>query len=209
MRLFIYFLLMIVPIPTWSGETIYLRSASVTSTPEIPPRESVGSAYDQPAESTPTPYDSIRWALFRVLKVTKDDEFVDFGCGHDGRVAITANLGTGCKAIGIEIDPTRARQAKLRVNQLALEDVRIIEGDATEIETEANVGFAYLYPEVLEKLIPKILKLDRFASYNHKVPGPSYEADRKSLVLRKVNAYSRRSSDLEQSGVFRSCMLRS
>lgn len=149
-----------------AGETIYLTpsvdvvpSTHSTVTPEVP------------AEAQPTPHTQIRKVLWSVLKLTDKDEFVDFGCGPDARVVIAAGFGIKSKCIGIEIDPVRARLAKTQVERLGLSNVTIIEGDATQVNVQANVGFAFLYPEVLYELIPNIIKLDRFVSYKHPVPG--------------------------------------
>lgn len=96
--------------------------------------------------------------------------FVDFGCG-DGRWCIAAAKRWGCKSTGVEIDQYRAAAAKEAVRKAGLENlVTIVCGDATTTDVQADVGVAYLYADVLEKLKPRIEKLEAFASYMHKPP---------------------------------------
>lgn len=124
-----------------------------------------------PADAQPTPYPEIGRAI-NLLKPAKDETLVDFGCGTDARVCIAASQYYGCDAVGIEIDPLRAKTARKHVDFNGMNHrVDIIEGDATETQTSADVGFAYLWPETLSRLKPQIEKLDRFVSYMHAVPG--------------------------------------
>ncbi len=118
----------------------------------------------------PTPHVDLRSALAK-LDIKESDTFVDFGCG-DGRAVIAAAQTYGCRAIGIEIDPAMARRAKLAVESAGLSDrVEIIVADATKIDVDADVGFVYLWPETLGELRVELTRLDRFASFQHKVPG--------------------------------------
>lgn len=170
-KLFILTTILFVTAHLEAGETIYLNPAvkeSLTARPVVKESSIPDSV---PAEAQPTPHDQIRIGLWSILKLTDKDSFVDFGCGPDARVAIAAGFGVKSRCYGIEIDPARASVAKERVKLLGLTNVEIIEGDATKVDVPANVGFAYLYPDVLHQLIPNILKLDRFVSYLHKVPG--------------------------------------
>ena len=97
--------------------------------------------------------------------------FVDFGCG-DGRWCIAAAERWGCRVTGVEIDPARATATRERVRSLGLSHlVTIVEGNATKIEVEADVGVAYLYHDVLQQLEPKLRRLRAFASYLHRPPG--------------------------------------
>jgi len=126
---------------------------------------------DLPAEAQPTSFAEVHRVLFE-LNPKPNETFVDFGCGHDARFCIAASSIYGCDSIGIEIDPERAASARRRVRELGLTDkVEIIEGDATAVDVDADVGVAYLWPNVLEKLKPKLENLDRFASIQHRVPG--------------------------------------
>lgn len=118
------------------------------------------------AEASPTPYAEV----VRVSNLLPKPEvgFVDYGCG-DARWCIVAAEKWGCKCTGVEIDHDRAAAARERVKAAGLSHlITIIEGDATEVDVTADVGVAYLYPETLAKLAPKIQKLRAFASYLHR-----------------------------------------
>ena len=124
----------------------------------------------QPVEASPTPMDEVN----RVLGVLPKPEvaFVDFGCGSDARWCIAAARKWGRPVIGIEINPERAAQARINVNENGLDQqITILEGDAAQADIEADVGVAYLYDETLTKLKPRIAKMKAFASYMHQVPG--------------------------------------
>lgn len=112
--------------------------------------------------------------VVRVIALLPKPEiaFVDYGCGYDARWCVAAAEYWKCKAIGVEIDPARARAARERVRNLGLSHlITIVEGDATTVDVRADVGVAYLYPEVLVKLRPRFEKLRAFASYLHQPPG--------------------------------------
>lgn len=136
-------------------------------------------------EASPTPYERIGYIL-NDLKPKPNETFVDIGCGADARVVISAVRYFNCNAIGIEIDPARAKLAREAVVKSGLQDkIKIIEGDALKTDFEADVGFAYLYPETLNKLKPKLKNLDRFASYLHSIPGMTGEYKPKGYYLYK------------------------
>jgi len=117
-----------------------------------------------------TPADQLVEVLAK-LELGPSDTLIDFGCG-DARALVAAVKTYGCKGVGIEIDPEQYRKAKLAIEAAGVADrVEIILGDATTTYVEGNVGFAYLWPDTLEALAPKLTKLDRFASYQHAVPG--------------------------------------
>lgn len=121
------------------------------------------------AEASPTPHAEIA----RVLDLLPKPEvgFVDFGCG-DARWCIAAAKKWGCRATGVEIDPTRAAIARQRVRTAGVSHlVAIVEGDATAVDVQADVGVAYLYADVLEKLRTRLERLEAFASYLHQPPG--------------------------------------
>lgn len=98
--------------------------------------------------------------------------FVDFGCGYDARWCVAAAERWGCKCIGIEIDPGRASAARDRVRNLGLDHlITIVDGDAVVVPISADVGVAYLFPEVLARLKPRLESFRAFASYIHQPPG--------------------------------------
>lgn len=120
--------------------------------------------------SAPTPGVEVERVIGLLPKPTV--AFVDWGCGADARWCVAAVERWGCKAFGVEIDSARAAAARERVRSLGLSQfIEIIEGDATKVSIEADVGVAYLYGETLEQLRPRIEKLRAFASYRHQPPG--------------------------------------
>lgn len=122
------------------------------------------------AEAAPTPQAEIVRVM--ALLPTPKVGFVDFGCGADARWCIYAAERWRCKVTGVEIDPARARAAKERVRMAGLDHlITIVEGDAITTDVQADVGVAYLYSDVLEKMKPRIEKLQAFASYLHQPPG--------------------------------------
>lgn len=129
-------------------------------------------ADDLPAGQQPTPMIGVA-AVLHALQPQPDEVLVDYGCGFDARYLITACRLYGTKrAIGVEIDPAIAASARRYVAHAGLSDrIQIITGDATTTEVQADVGVAYLWPETLERLQPRIAKLKRFACYGFVVPG--------------------------------------
>lgn len=123
-------------------------------------------------EAQPTPLPAIGAAL-KALNPKPEDTFVDLGAGHDARVLINAAKMYGVKnCIGVEIDPSTAESARRYVEHAGLSDrIKIVEGDAAKVETDANIGFAYQFTDTLGEMLPQIKKLDRFVSYMHPVPG--------------------------------------
>lgn len=152
----------------WSMEQTGVKSEAQATTPE----------------AAPTPHREVVRVL-ALLSPRADETFVDYGCG-DGRWCIAAAQIYGCKAVGVEIDPLRADDARRRVEVLGLSDqVQIITGDATTTEVDADVGVAYLYSDVLDQLRPKLERLNRFASYQHRVNGLAMSQNGDSWVWNK------------------------
>jgi 16S rRNA G966 N2-methylase RsmD len=124
-----------------------------------------------PWQAKPTPRAEVV-RILQSLKPSPGETFVDFGCGFDARFVIEAVQRYGCRGIGVEIDPARAASARQYVAEAGLsEKIEIIEGDARTADIKADVGVVYLEPELLESLKPQLTKLNRFASYQHAIPG--------------------------------------
>lgn len=135
----------------------------------------------------PTPLTEIRRVL-AILRPQPNETFVDYGCG-DGRWLIEAARTYNCRAIGIEIDPLQVDRARRAIDQAGLVGrVKIIEGDVLTANVEASVGIAYLYPELLTKLKPKLIKLDRFATPYHAIDGLQMQQSGDAWVWRKPQA---------------------
>jgi tRNA G37 N-methylase Trm5 len=105
----------------------------------------------------PTPGDVID-KMLELAKVTPKDVVYDLGCG-DGRIVIAA-AKKGARAIGVDIDPQRIKEANANAKAEKVTDkARFIENDLFETDiSEATVVTLYLLPRLNEKLKPKLLK---------------------------------------------------
>ena len=111
----------------------------------------------------PTPQEVVD-VMLKVAKVTKNDVVYDLGSG-DGRIPITAARVYGARAVGIDIDPDRIREANESLKSSATADrtllnrVRFMNQDlfTTDI-SEATVVTLYLLPSLNLKLLPKLNK---------------------------------------------------
>ena len=65
--------------------------------------------------------------------------------------------------------------------------IRIVRADATKIDVKADAGVAYLWPDVLQELKPKLTKLKRFVTRSHMVP-ELVMSDHKHAYLWKQSA---------------------
>lgn len=110
----------------------------------------------------PTP-DDIVAEMVKMAKVTKDDVAFEPGPG-DGKVLIAAVKAGAKKAVGIELDPKKATEARENVKKAGLADkITIREGDALKVEDygDATVVFLYMgneFNNLLRPLLEKQLK---------------------------------------------------
>ena len=111
----------------------------------------------------PTPQEVVD-AMLKIAEVTSSDVVYDLGSG-DGRIPITAAKVYGARAVGIDIDPMRIREANENLKAAVAEDpsiasrVQFLNQDlfTTDI-SEATVVTLYLLPSLNLKLIPKLNK---------------------------------------------------
>lgn len=106
----------------------------------------------------PTPEEVVE-AMLQVANVTKNDIVYDLGCG-DGRIPVTAAKKYGARAVCIDIDPQRIKEANENVAKNDVGDrVKVMNTDlfATDI-SEATVVTLYLLPSLNVKLMPKLMK---------------------------------------------------
>jgi SAM-dependent methyltransferase len=156
----------------WAGLAAFVQTYNTTrgAVQKQVIRQQQAQPLPQEAGQAATPIHEVRRVL-ALLRPQKHEVFVDYGCG-DGRWLIEAARTYGCSAIGIEIDPVQADYARRAVAAAGVDDrVRIIEGDALTVQVDAQVGVAYLYGDVLERLKPELLRLNRFATYMHRIDG--------------------------------------
>jgi predicted RNA methylase len=130
-----------------------VSQAAPSSTPVSPKKPDV--------VFVPTPQPVVD-RMLEMAEVKKDDIVYDLGCG-DGRIVVTAAKKFGVKAIGVDIDPQRIREAKenVRTNGVA-HLVTIKEADIFELDfSDATVVTLYLLPDLNVRLMPKLAKLKK------------------------------------------------
>jgi predicted RNA methylase len=104
----------------------------------------------------PTPQEVVE-AMLKLAQVGPNDVLYDLGSG-DGRIPITAAKMFGIRAVGIDIDPQRIREANEAARVAGVTDkVRFLNQDlfTTDIR-EATVVTLYLLPSLNLRLIPKL-----------------------------------------------------
>jgi cyclopropane fatty-acyl-phospholipid synthase-like methyltransferase len=106
----------------------------------------------------PTPPEVVDTMLKRA-GVTAKDVVYDLGCG-DGMIVTAAAKDFGARAVGIDINPVRVKEATERVTKAGVTDkVKILNEDLfTTNISEATVVTLYLLQSLNEKLIPKLNK---------------------------------------------------
>src|SRR6266496_1982173 len=104
----------------------------------------------------PTPQEVVD-AMLKLAKVTKNDVVYDLGSG-DGRIPITAAKTYGARAVGIDIDPQRIREANENLKAAGVGDrVKFLQQDLfTADVSEATVVTLYLLPTLNLKLLPRL-----------------------------------------------------
>jgi len=98
--------------------------------------------------------------MLEMAEVKPTDIVYDLGCG-DGRIVVTAAKKFGVKAIGVDIDPQRIKEALENVRSNRVEHlVTIKQADIFELDfSDATVVTLYLLPELNVRLMPKLAKL--------------------------------------------------
>ena len=104
----------------------------------------------------PTPYEVVD-KMLELARVRKGDVLYDLGSG-DGRIAIAAAKKYGIKAVGIDIDPERIREARENARKAGVEKlVRFRQEDLFKADfREATVITLYLLPDLNVKLRPRL-----------------------------------------------------
>jgi len=105
----------------------------------------------------PTPQDVVE-DMLRLADVGKGDVLYDLGSG-DGRIPVTAAKKYGVRAIGIDIDPDRIKEANANARRNGV--VRLVEFRQQDLFAaslhEATVVTLYLLPDLNLKLRPQLL----------------------------------------------------
>ena len=105
----------------------------------------------------PTPQPVVD-AMLELAEVGPDDVLYDLGSG-DGRIPVTAAKEFGIRAVGIDINPVRIREANANAEEAGVTDkVTFIEGDLFDAHiSDATVVSLYLLQSLNVKLRPKLL----------------------------------------------------
>ncbi|MEL9909066.1 MAG: protein-lysine N-methyltransferase [Desulfurococcus sp.] len=128
----------------------------------------------------PTPYPVVR-EMLKLAGAGKDDVVYDLGCG-DGRILVVAVKEFNVKkAVGIERDGERVKEAVRRINEEGISDkAMVIQGDFFETDiSEATIVTLFLLTSVNEVLRPKFEKElrdgTRIVSHEFRIPGWKHE----------------------------------
>ncbi|WP_331066333.1 SAM-dependent methyltransferase [Steroidobacter sp.] len=104
----------------------------------------------------PTPHEVVNRMLDEA-KVRPTDIVYDLGCG-DGRMVIAAAKRYGTRGVGVDLDPSRIKEARANAKAAGVEQlVTFRVGDMFETDIrEADVLLLYLLPELNRRLKPKL-----------------------------------------------------
>ncbi len=104
----------------------------------------------------PTPQEVVD-RMLEVAKVKKGDVLYDLGSG-DGRIPVTAAKKFGVRAVGIDIDPDRIREARENAKKNGVEKLVTFRNEDLFRANfrEATVVTLYLLPDLNVKLRPKL-----------------------------------------------------
>ena len=107
----------------------------------------------------PTPMQVVE-RMLEMAEVKKGEFLVDLGCG-DGRIPVTAAKKFGARALGVDLDPTRIREANENVKKEGVgQMVEIRQQNLFETDiSKADVISMYLLTDLNLKLRPKLLDL--------------------------------------------------
>jgi hypothetical protein len=101
-------------------------------------------------------------AIIREAPVTRADTFVDLGSGM-GRVVMLTQLITGCRAHGVEVQPSLVDRAKACAARLQLSQVSFERADASVAELDGSIFFLYapFNGELLKRVLGRLEELAR------------------------------------------------
>lgn len=127
--------------------------------PAVEPASPAKPLRDRDVIYVPTPQNVVE-AMLKLANVTSSDVVYDLGSG-DGRIPITAAQKYGARAVGIDIDPERIKEANANLAKANVSDkVRFLNQDLFETDLRpATVITLYLLPSLNQKLIPTLKQL--------------------------------------------------
>lgn len=109
-----------------------------------------------------TTSDEVMMAMFELAIIRPNDVLLDLGSG-DGRIPIAASQKFGIKSLGVEIDPGLVALSDSLATVAGVDHlVTFVQGDLFEFDfNQASVLIIYLFPDINEKLLPKILAMPK------------------------------------------------
>jgi predicted O-methyltransferase YrrM len=132
--------------------------SAVLAAPLLVPTAAEAQRRDQTPDVifVPTPQDVVE-DMLRLANVNKSDVLYDLGSG-DGRIPITAARMYGIRAVGIDIDPQRIREANENAKKAGVTHlVEFRQEDLFKTDfREATVVTLYLLPDLNVKLRPRL-----------------------------------------------------
>jgi ubiquinone/menaquinone biosynthesis C-methylase UbiE len=143
----------VIPVVLFSSFVVTGLASAQTAPPAPAPLRSPDVIY------VPTPHEVVE-AMLKLAKVGPNDVVYDLGSG-DGRIPIAAvQKFNAKKAVGIDIDPQRIKEAHENHAKSGVGDrVRFLNQDLFETPIgEATVVTLYLLQSLNEKLHPKLMK---------------------------------------------------
>jgi SAM-dependent methyltransferase len=95
--------------------------------------------------------------MIALARLTRDDVVYDLGSG-DGRFLFAAVKASGCRGVGVEIDPWLVNQSNAKAEELGLTDrVRFERGDLWKFPVaDATVVFLFQLPMTMKGLEKKL-----------------------------------------------------
>src|SRR5688572_24254383 len=181
MRVRDFSLLMALVVALATGASCASKDTPATSTPApgttatLPPAPTPAPAAPPAAEPAspakplrepdviyvPTPQNVVD-AMLKMANVTASDVVYDLGSG-DGRIPITAAQKHGARAVGIDINPQRIKEANENLAKAGAgvaDKVTFLNQDLFETDlSQATVITLYLLPSLNQKLMPKLKQL--------------------------------------------------
>lgn len=114
--------------------------------------------------------------MLSIANIKPGETVFDLGCG-DGRILIAAVRNYQAKAVGVEINPKVAEQARARIQRLGIADqANVMVGDLLQTDlSNADVVTIYLSTSFNKELRPRMEKYlkpgARVVSHDYAVPG--------------------------------------
>lgn len=125
---------------------------------KVDPSNDDGTALPRPVANAPfiTSHQTVVEKMVEVAGLKPDDTVYDLGCG-DGRIVITAVAKSGCRGVGIDIDPERIAESIENAKSQGVADrVEFREQDVFTVDLrEVDVAMMYLLGGMIAKLEPQ------------------------------------------------------